>query len=180
MHESAFAPAPISAPTAIDARLFRDTLGHYASGITVISGLEADEPVGFTCQSFYSVSIDPPLVSFSVMLTSTTYPRIKESGRFAVNVLAHDQHHVSNQFARKGTDKWAGIDWTPAASGNPVIHDTLMWVDCELWDEYVAGDHLIVIGKVVEMSAPEWHTREPLLYFKGSYRHLREPDQIAS
>jgi hypothetical protein len=75
MQESALTPAPISAPTAIDARLFRDTLGHYASGITVISGLEADEPVGFTCQSFYSVSVDPPLVSFSVMLTSTTYPR---------------------------------------------------------------------------------------------------------
>ena len=105
MHESALTPAP--AP--IDARLFRDTLGHYASGITVISGLEGGEPVGFTCQSFYSVSIDPPLVSFSVMLTSTTYPRIKQSGRFAVNVLAHDQHHVSNQFARKGTDKTLGV-----------------------------------------------------------------------
>ena len=139
MHEHALAPATDTAP--IDARLFRDTLGHYASGITVISGLEADEPVGFTCQSFYSVSIDPPLVSFSVMLTSTTYPRIKQSGRFAVNVLAHDQLHVSNQFARKGTDKWAGIEWSPAASGNPVIQDTLMWVDCELWNE--AADRLI-------------------------------------
>jgi 3-hydroxy-9,10-secoandrosta-1,3,5(10)-triene-9,17-dione monooxygenase reductase component len=171
--------SPILAPTPIDARLFRDTLGHYASGITVVSGLESGEPVGFTCQSFYSVSIDPPLVSFSVMRTSTTYPRIAASGRFAVNVLAHDQHHVSNQFARKGTDKWAGIEWSPAVSGNPVIHDTLMWVDCEMWAEHEAGDHLIVIGKVVEMSPVEWHTREPLLYFKGAYRHLREIDQLA-
>jgi 3-hydroxy-9,10-secoandrosta-1,3,5(10)-triene-9,17-dione monooxygenase reductase component len=171
--------SPILAPTPIDARLFRDTLGHYASGITVVSGLEGGKPVGFTCQSFYSVSIDPPLVSFSVMRTSTTYPRIAASGRFAVNVLAHDQHHVSNQFARKGTDKWAGIEWSPAVSGNPVIHDTLMWVDCEMWAEHEAGDHLIVIGKVVEMSPVEWHTREPLLYFKGAYRHLREIDQLA-
>ena len=107
-------------PTAIDARRFRDTLGHYASGITIVSGTEDGAPIGFTCQSFYSVSVDPPLVSFSVMKTSTTYPRIAADGKFAVNVLAHDQRAVSNQFARKGTDKWAGIDWSPAASGNPI------------------------------------------------------------
>ncbi|WES62829.1 flavin reductase family protein [Microbacter sp. GSS18] len=170
----------VNTPAPIDARLFRDTLGHYASGITIVSGLEGDEPVGFTCQSFYSVSVDPPLVSFSVMKTSTTYPRIAADGKFAVNVLAHHQDHISNQFARKGTDKWAGIDWQPAASGNPIIADTLMWVDCELWAQHEAGDHLIVIGKVVEMSPVEWHTREPLLYFKGGYRHLRSVDQIAS
>ena len=172
---------PATPPTAIDARRFRDTLGHYASGITIVSGIEDGAPVGFTCQSFYSVSVDPPLVSFSVMKTSTTYPRIAADGKFAVNVLAHDQHAVSNQFARKGTDKWAGIDWSPAASGNPVIADTLMWVDCEIWAEHEAGDHLIVIGKVVEMSPAEWHERdtEPLLYFKGAYRHLRELGQLA-
>lgn len=170
----------VTTPIPIDARLFRDTLGHYASGITIVSGLEADEPIGFTCQSFYSVSIDPPLVSFSVMKTSTTYPRIAADGKFAVNVLADDQRDVSNQFARKGTDKWSGISWRPAVSGNPIIADTLMWVDCELWAEYEAGDHLIVIGRVVEMSPAEWHSREPLLYFKGAYRHLREIDSLAS
>ncbi|MFL2000355.1 MULTISPECIES: flavin reductase family protein [unclassified Microbacterium] len=162
------------APPAIDARVFRDTLGHYASGITVVSAIADGEPVGFTCQSFYSVSVDPPLVSFSVMRTSTTYPRIAAGGRFTVNVLAHDQHHISTQFARKGTDKWAGIAWHPARSGNPVIDATLMWVDCEAWAEYEAGDHLVIIGRVVEMSAPEWHTGSPLLYFKGGYRHLQE------
>ncbi|RKT35792.1 flavin reductase (DIM6/NTAB) family NADH-FMN oxidoreductase RutF [Microbacterium sp. AG1240] len=162
------------APPAIDPRVFRDTLGHYASGITVVSAIADGEPVGFTCQSFYSVSVDPPLVSFSVMRTSTTYPRIAAGGRFTVNVLAHDQHHISNQFARKGTDKWAGIAWRPARSGNPVIDATLMWVDCEAWAEYEAGDHLVIIGRVVEMSSPEWHTGSPLLYFKGGYRHLQE------
>ncbi len=163
-----------NAHVGIDPRQFRDTLGHYASGVTVVTGMEDDQPVGFTCQSFYSVSVDPPLISFSVMKSSTTYPRIAASGRFAVNVLAHDQDTVSSQFARKGTDKWAGISWTPTAAGNPVIDGTLMWVDCDAWAEYDAGDHLIIVGRVVELSPPEWHTREPLLFFKGAYRHLRE------
>ncbi|MDX2376703.1 flavin reductase family protein [Microbacterium sp. LRZ72] len=167
----------ITAPTAIEARAFRDTLGHFASGITVVSGIEGGDPVGFTCQSFASVSIEPPLVSFTVMRTSTTYPRIAATGSFAVNVLAHDQHAVSDQFARSGTDKWAGIAWQPAASGNPIIDDTLMWVDCRLWAEYEAGDHLIVVGEVVEMSPIDGHGGEPLLYFKGAYRHLREAQE---
>ncbi|MCU1513677.1 MAG: flavin reductase [Microbacteriaceae bacterium] len=158
----------------IDPRTFRDTLGHYASGITIIGGITDGEPHGFTCQSFYSVSTEPPLISFSVMLTSTTWPRIRETGKFSVNVLARGQHDVSNQFARKGTDKWAGIKWNPTTSGNPVIEDTLMWLDCDLYAEHEAGDHLIVIGRVNEMSLPEWHTGQPLLYFKGKYRHLRE------
>lgn len=160
-----------------DARQFRDTLGHYASGITIVSGYEGGEPVGFTCQSFYSVSMQPPLVSFSVMKNSTTYPRIAAGGKFAVNVLARDQHHISNQFARKGTDKWAGIRWLSAESGNPIIADTLMWVDCEIWAEYEAGDHLIVIGRAIAMSSAAWHRHDPLLYFKGTYRHLREIEE---
>jgi flavin reductase (DIM6/NTAB) family NADH-FMN oxidoreductase RutF len=162
----------------IDPRAFRDTLGHYASGITIIGGTENGEPVGFTCQSFYSVSTEPPLVSFSVMLTSTTYPRIRDTGTFSVNVLAHDQHGISNQFARKGTDKWAGIDWTLTDNGNPVIAKTLLWLDCDIVAEYEAGDHWIVIGHVDEMSPAEWHTEEPL-FFKGKYRHLREIDELA-
>ncbi|QMU81075.1 flavin reductase family protein [Paenarthrobacter ureafaciens] len=130
-----------------DPRVFGDTLGHYASGITIISGIEEDGPIGFTCQSFYSVSTEPPLVSFSVMTNSTTYPRLRETGKFVVNVLAHDQDTVSNQFARKGTDKWAGIDWSQTNAGNPVI------------------------GRFNETSPATWHKEEPRLYFKGQYRH---------
>jgi 3-hydroxy-9,10-secoandrosta-1,3,5(10)-triene-9,17-dione monooxygenase reductase component len=163
----------------IDPRAFRDTLGQYASGITIISGIDETGPVGFTCQSFYSVSTEPPLISFSVMKTSTTYPRIRETGKFAVNVLSHHQHTVSNQFARKGSDKWAGISWTPTQAGNPVIEDTLMWLDCDIWAEHDAGDHLIVLGKVNEMSPASWHIHEPLLYFKGQYRYLRQEEDVA-
>ncbi len=169
----------VTSPAAIDARRFRDALGHYASGVTIVSGFEGDEPVGFTCQTFASVSLDPPLVSFSVMRTSSSYPRIARTRRFAVNVLAHDQHRISNQFARSGTDKWAGVDWRPTASGNPVIDGTLMWVDCETLAEHGAGDHLIVIGRVLEISPAESRLREPLLFFKGTYRRLRDPEELA-
>ena len=157
----------------IDPREFRNTLGHYASGITVIGGHDGLQPLGFTCQSFYSVSVDPPLVSFSVMRTSTTYPRIRETGRFSVNVLSQSQLPVSNQFARRGQDRWAGIDWSMTRRDNPVIDGTLMWLDCELHAEFEAGDHHIVVGRVTEMSPADWHMGEPLLYFRGQYRHLR-------
>lgn len=162
------------APLAIDPLRFRDTLGHYASGITVISGLDDEGPVGFTCQSFYSVSIDPPLVSFSVMTNSTTYPRIRETGRFVVNVLGADQDRISSQFARKGTDKWAGVESSRTERGLPIIVGTVMWLECELWAEYEAGDHFIVVGHVVGMSSPAWHRAEPLLFFQGRYRRLEE------
>ncbi|MCS5498268.1 flavin reductase family protein [Cnuibacter physcomitrellae] len=162
--------------TAMDQRVFRDTLGHYASGVTIITGADAEGPIGFTCQSFYSVSMEPPLVSFSVMTTSTTYPRIRETGKFAVNVLAHHQDAISTQFAKRGTDKWAGVEWLPTVAGNPVIAESLMWLDCEIWAEHEAGDHLVVIGSVKEMSPAEWHRHEPLLFFKGRYRHLRDAE----
>ncbi|GAA4028482.1 flavin reductase family protein [Arthrobacter methylotrophus] len=168
---------PLVHERVFDPRVFRDTLGHYASGITIISGIDEEGPIGFTCQSFYSVSTEPPLVSFSVMTNSTTYPRLRETGKFVVNVLAQDQHTISNQFARKGTDKWAGIEWSQTVAGNPVIADTLMWLDCDIWAEHGAGDHYIVIGRVNEMSPASWHTAAPLLYFKGEYRHLRELDE---
>ncbi|MGC7100673.1 flavin reductase family protein [Amycolatopsis lurida] len=158
----------------IEPRTFRDTLGHYASGITIVSGFDGAEPIGFTCQSFCSVSVDPPLVAFSVMKTSTTYPRIRQTGKFAVNVLAQTQHVISNQFARKGTDKWAGIEWRLSRRENPLIEDTLMWLDCGLFAEHEAGDHHIVVGRVHEMSPVSWHRGEPLLYFRGEYRHLRD------
>lgn len=157
----------------IDQELFRSALGSFASGITVITGHDEQGPIGFTCQSFYSVSVDPPLVSFSVMKSSTTYPRIRDAGSFTVNVLARDQEAVSNQFAQKGGDKWADIPWSPAAQGNPVLDGALAWWDCTIFAEHDAGDHYIVIGRVTHMGASRSAHAEPLLYFQGSYRELR-------
>jgi 3-hydroxy-9,10-secoandrosta-1,3,5(10)-triene-9,17-dione monooxygenase reductase component len=158
--------------TALDSRTFREALGLYASGITVIAGHDGAEPLGFTCQSFYSVSVDPPLISFSVMITSSTYPRIRETGKFSVNVLSKAQQPISNQFARKGIDKWAGVAWSLSDGQNPIIDGTLTWLDCEILAEHQAGDHYIVIGQVVTIG-PQ-HIEEPLVYFKGNYRHLND------
>ncbi|OWY29230.1 flavin reductase family protein [Herbaspirillum robiniae] len=158
--------------TAIEPLRFREALGHYASGITVITSLVDGEPVGFTCQSFYSVSMSPPLVSFSVMSGSASYPRMRQAGRFAVNILSDEQVRISNQFARRGTDKWHGIEWQASPLGNPLIAGSLHWLDCEIHAEHAAGDHLIVIGEVKAMNLQQTVAMQPLLYFKGEYRHI--------
>ncbi|MEN0106480.1 MAG: flavin reductase family protein [Pseudomonas sp.] len=158
--------------TAIEPLQFREALGHYASGITVITTHANGEPIGFTCQSFYSVSVSPPLVSFSVMASSASYPRIRQAGRFAVNILAGEQVQISNQFARKGTDKWHGIEWQASPLGNPLIAGSLHWLDCEIHAEHAAGDHLIVIGEVKALSRQDGLATQPLLYFKGQYCNL--------
>ncbi len=157
--------------TAIEPLRFREALGHYASGITVITSHLDDEPIGFTCQSFHSVSMSPPLVSFSVMSSSGSYPKIRRAGRFAVNILSDEQVVISNQFARRGTDKWLGIEWQESPLGNPIIAGSLHWLDCEIYAEHVAGDHLIVIGEVKALNLQE-AAAQPLLYFKGQYRNI--------
>lgn len=158
--------------TAIEPLRFREALGHYASGITVITSLNDDEPIGFTCQSFHSVSMSPPLVSFSVMCNSASYPGIRQAGRFAVNILSGAQVGISNQFARRGTDKWHGVEWQRSPLGNPLIAGSLHWLDCEIHAEHAAGDHLIVIGEVKALSLQAADTSQPLLYFKGRYCNL--------
>ncbi|ATB63413.1 flavin reductase family protein [Pseudomonas mosselii] len=158
--------------TAIEPLRFREALGHYASGITVITSHCDGEPLGFTCQSFYSVSMNPPLVSFSVMSNSASYPGIRKAGRFAVNILSGEQVGISNQFSRRGTDKWQGVDWQASPLGNPIIAGSLHWLDCEIHAEHAAGDHLIVIGEVKALNLQEAAAAQPLLYFKGQYCNL--------
>ncbi|MBN3726190.1 flavin reductase family protein [Burkholderia sp. Ac-20379] len=164
--------------TAIDPLRFRDALGHYASGITVIASHVDGEPIGFTCQSFHSVSMRPPLVSFNVMSGSASYPKIRRAGRFVVNILSDEQIGISNQFARRGTDKWHGVAWRASPLGNPIIAGSLHWLDCELHAEYEAGDHLIVIGEVKALDVPAAVAAQPLLYFKGQYCNLAVHDAV--
>ncbi|MEV5409410.1 flavin reductase family protein [Thermopolyspora sp. NPDC052614] len=154
---------------AFSAREFRDTLGHFASGVTVVTAVLDGVPAGLTCQSFFSVSLEPPLVSFSVAVSSLTYPVIRDAGAFCVNVLAHTQRHVSDQFARSGGDKWRGIAWRPTAAGNPVIEGAHIWIDCLLEAEHRAGDHHIVIGRVRELGPASGAAGRPLLYYRGGY-----------
>ena len=145
----------------------RDVLGHFASGVTVVTAMAADGPVGFTCQSFSSLSLDPPLVSFAPARTSTTWPLLRAAGRFCVNVLAADQSALSGQFARSGTDKFAGVAWVASAHGSPVLDGVVAWIDAELEAEHDGGDHTIVVARVLDLGADA--SRSPLLFHRGGY-----------
>ncbi|HEY0126289.1 MAG TPA: flavin reductase family protein [Blastococcus sp.] len=167
-------PAPDGAPPIVDPRLMREVLGHFASGVTVVTADTADGPIGFTCQSFSSLSLEPPLIAFAPSRTSRTWPRLRDLGRFCVNVLAEGQDAVSQNFARSGADKFAGVAWTPSSHGSPVLDDVVAWIDGELWAEYDGGDHTIVVARVLDLGAhPD---RRPLLYHRGSYGLLHRSD----
>lgn len=152
---------------AIDPARLRTVLGHFPSGVTVVTGHDATRPHGFTCQSFSSLSLDPPLVVVLVSRGSKSWPPIAATGGFCVNVLSRHQRFLSAQFARSGTDKFAGVAWRPAASGRPVLSKATAWVDCAVEDIHSGGDHLIVVGRVLELRAES--TRSPLLFFRGAY-----------
>ncbi|MYU23470.1 flavin reductase family protein [Streptomyces sp. SID8352] len=151
----------------VNARDYKAVLGHFCTGVTVVTSREGGEPVGFTCQSFSALSLDPALVLVSVQKTSTTWPRIRKSGLFAVSVLAADQQAVGNRFARSGTDKFAGVPWRPSPAGLPLIDGALAWVECAVVDEIDAGDHTIVVASVTGLDTGA--AGEPLLFFRGRY-----------
>ncbi|HWH28305.1 MAG TPA: flavin reductase family protein [Mycobacteriales bacterium] len=149
----------------------RRVMGQFCSGITVVAGFTAeDKPVGFACQSFASVSLDPPLVLFCVATTSRSWPLIRESGRFAVNVLAETQQDVCATFGRPGKDKFADLSWERTEWG-PSIDGVLATVLCDVHDVHRAGDHDIVVGHVRQLwtASPDGASPGPLLFFRGRY-----------
>lgn len=154
----------------ISARRFRNALGEYASGITIVTALSDGAPVGFTCQSFYSVSLEPKLVSFCVSATSQSWPIVRGCDRFAINFLAAHQAFVSQAMASKTGDRWSNVEWIRTPLGNPRIKDAVLCLECTLHAEHVAGDHTIVIAEVQDLS--ESAGLDPLIFFKGQYRRL--------
>lgn len=160
-----------------DATAFRQVLARFASGVVVVTGSTPDGPAGLTCQSFSSLSLDPPLVMLSTARTSTTWPRIAATGRFAVNVLGADQRDVSTRFAVSGSDKFAGQGWWRGEYGNPLLEGAIAHVECDVEAVHDGGDHEIVIGRVRALDAPglrEAEERDPLVYFRSAYRTLAE------
>jgi 3-hydroxy-9,10-secoandrosta-1,3,5(10)-triene-9,17-dione monooxygenase reductase component len=142
-------------------------LGHFATGVTVITAVDGEEPVGMACNSFTSVSLEPPLVLFCAAKTSTTWPRIQAAGKWAANILADDGEEVCRVFAEKGADRFARIAWGIGRTGAPVLRDALAFVDCETFAEHDAGDHVIVVGRVLELGyAP---AGKPLLFYRGGF-----------
>jgi flavin reductase (DIM6/NTAB) family NADH-FMN oxidoreductase RutF len=154
-------------PRVVDPQAMRTVLGHFASGVTVVTALTGEGPIGFTCQSFSSLSLDPPLVVFAPGRSSTTWPRLRVIGRFCINVLAEGQDAVSQNFARSGADKFAGVRWRPSAHGSPVLDDVVAWIDADLWAEYDGGDHTLAVARVLDLGADG--DRRPLLYHRGGY-----------
>lgn len=172
-------PLPTPAEPAFDARGFRDAMGSFASGITVVTGMADGSPAGFTCQSFVSVSLDPPLVSFCVMDSSRSWPSLRGADGLCIHMLAAPQQALSNAFAARDGDRWHGVDWRRAGNGAPMLPSALLVLECQLHAEIDAGDHRLVLCRVTALHRPET-SEDPLLFYRGRYRHLAEPAQQAS
>jgi 3-hydroxy-9,10-secoandrosta-1,3,5(10)-triene-9,17-dione monooxygenase reductase component len=150
-----------------DSATYRTVLGHFATGVTIVTALDGDEPVGMACNSFTSVSLEPPLVLFCAAKNSTTWPRMEKAPHFAVNVLDEDGEAVCRVFATKGADRFAAVTHHRGATGAPILDDVLAYIDCEVDAQHDAGDHVIVVGRVVELGyATEG---KPLLFYRGGY-----------
>lgn len=154
----------------ISATEFRLVLGHFCSGLTIIAAMTEDGPVGFTCQSFSSLSLEPPLVVFCPAKSSSTWPRIRDIGHFCVNVLATHQEELSASFARSGADKFKGVDFDFSPNGSPLLPGSAAWIDCSLHAEYDGGDHVMSVGAVQDLAADG--DSRPLLFHRGRYARV--------
>ena len=155
-----------------EAGRFKEAMSRFTTGVTIVTAMEDGVPVGFTCQSFVSLSIDPPFVALAPAKSSTSWPRIAKAGSFCVNVLAAGQEDLCRGFALSGGDKFAGVDWEPAPIGSaPILGGSLAWVDCELELIHDAGDHELVIGRVLELGLGGG---SPLLYYRSAFGHLAD------
>ncbi len=151
----------------IDPGEFRRVLGHFPTGVTVVTGNGESGPAGMAIGSFASVSLDPPLVMFCPGSQSESWLRIKGTGSFCVNILGVDQKDTCGVFASRADNKFEGIDWSTEATGSPVIPGSIAWIDCEIHAIHDGGDHDIVVGLVKALGADGDHG--PLLFFQGGY-----------
>ncbi len=161
-------------------RAFRKALGSFATGVTIVTTMDtsskggatenAGDPIGLTASSFNSVSLDPPLILWSLAKSSLSYQAFTQSGHFAVHVLAEDQSELSSRFARSQTDKWDGLDWHAGTLGSPLLSEFLALFECRAHAQYDGGDHVILLGEVVNF---EMRDAAPLLFHSGAYAGTR-------
>ncbi|MER7015265.1 flavin reductase family protein [Saccharopolyspora sp. NPDC000359] len=168
------APASTT-PTPLE---MRRALGSFASGVTVVTGYDDGEPVGFACQSFASVSLDPPLVLFCADHRGRSWPRIRRSGRFCVHVLAERQTDLCDRFGSSRGSRFDGLPWQLSRWGSPVLDGVLVRVHAEVRDVHVAGDHDVVIGAVLELETP--CQEPPMLFFRGGFGVAPEEGLVMS
>ncbi len=142
-------------------------LGHFCTGVTIITAVDDGQPVGFSCQSFAALSLEPPLVLFCPARTSATWPRIERAGFFCANILGVGQGELASLFGRSKPDRFAAIAWSPNTAGSPVIDGVLTWVGCQVQAVHQAGDHFVVIGQVLELG--DCGPDRPLIFYRGRY-----------
>lgn len=159
----------------IDSERFRKVLGHYPTGISVVTAMSGEGPVGMVVGTFTSVSLEPPLVAFMPAKTSTSWPLIRDSGAFCANVLSAEQEDLCRNFSRKSGNKFEGVNWTAGASGSPVLDGVIAWVDCEIDQIVESGDHYIVIGRVRDLDIVRSVT--PLAFFRGAFGQVFSPGE---
>lgn len=159
----------MSSPAMFDSPTFRRVLGHYPTGVCIVTAIDRDgQPAGMSVGSFTSVSLDPPLVAFFPDRKSSSWPRIERAGRFCVNILASDQEPLSRRFASRGADKFEGVTHRVSGNGSPILDGVVAWIDCDLHAVHEAGDHYIVLGEVVDLEV-QGGANGPLLFFQGGY-----------
>lgn len=159
----------------IDPRDFRNALGTYATGVTIITAAGPDgKPYGITCNSFASVSLNPPLVLWSLVLYSSSLSAFQNASHFAVNVLSAGQQALANKFAKSSEDKFVGVDWTPGLGGAPLLAESVANFQCRAANRYYGGDHVIFLGAV---EAYSYNGKEPLLFARGGYGRFLPADE---
>ena len=154
----------------LDTRQFRDVMGTFTTGVTIITTLENKMPHGITANSFTSVSLSPPLVMFCLGKSSTNFDAFMNSDCFAVNILTAEQNELSTHFATFDGDRFDGLNWTKWETGAPILEDVISAIDCRIEAKHDAGDHVIMVGLVVRAQVQNFSS--PLLYFKGGYEKL--------
>ena len=157
-----------STATEFNSADFRQAVGNFCTGVTIVTGLDDGAPVGFAAQSFVSLSLDPPLIAVCPAKSSTSWPRIRAAGVFCINILAADQLSICRAMAQTSVDKFAGIDWHSGLTGAPIISGGLAYVDCHLYEEHEAGDHTIAVGEVKDFSLVNGDA-SPLLYLRSGF-----------
>jgi 3-hydroxy-9,10-secoandrosta-1,3,5(10)-triene-9,17-dione monooxygenase reductase component len=161
-----------------DPQRFRQVLGQFATGVTVVTSTADGAPVGFACQAFAALSLDPPMVLFCPGKGSGSWQIIERAGKFCVNVLAEGQRDVSQVFGTRGADKFASVTWHESAQGLPVLDGVLSWIDCSIEAVHTAGDHYVVIGRVLDLGTSG--DDRPLLFYRGDYTAADVPQQLVS
>src|SRR5882757_1844239 len=156
-----------SGNSAIDPRDFRNALGTFATGVTIVTAMSAEgRPYGITCNSFASVSLNPPLVLWSLGVFSQGLTIFQNASHFVVNVLEASQQALASQFAKSSGDKFAGVTWTPGLGNAPLLADVVASFQCRAVNRYYGGDHVIFLGAV---EAYTYTGRQPLLFARGGF-----------